>query len=86
MLKAIKKFFGIPEKTLWIHNRAELAQLPSGTRIIDNGGITEGWPAVEWMKNPTGYWSNGASIVSNDYFQMPFAVVGETIGGSPEVS
>lgn len=78
MLKAIRKFFGIQEKTVWVHNRNALADLPFGTRIIDNGGITEGWPCVEWTKSPAGVWSNGASIVSNDYFQMPFAVVGET--------
>lgn len=86
MLKAIKRFLKIEGKTVWIHNRNALAELPFGTRIIDNGGITEGWPAVQWVKSPAGVWSNGSSIVSDAYFTMPFAVVERESRWSAEVS
>lgn len=82
MLKTIKRIFGIKEKAIWSHNRSELAELPVGTVIIDNGGITEGFLCVEWKKGYTGTWSNGSSvvssIVSDEYFQMPFTILEPT--------
>jgi hypothetical protein len=80
MLKAIKKFFGIQKESDWIDDRHELAQVPAGTVIIDNNGITEGWPATEWMKRADGDWENRGQmaepiIVSDSYFQMPFLIV-----------
>jgi hypothetical protein len=79
MLKAIKKFFGIQEKTVWNWDHHELADLSIGTGIIDNGGRTEGGPATVWTKQDDGNWINESAalptIVSDKYFQMPFLVV-----------
>lgn len=76
MLEAIKKFFRIQENTAWVQDRYKLADVPVGAKIIDNGGITEGWAPVEWTKNSDGTWSDGSTVVNTDYyFTMPFLVV-----------
>ena len=82
MLKAIKKFFGNKDQFGWNSDRSALADVAVGAKIVDNGGITAGWPAVEWTKKSDGVWENGVigseiSTVNDDYFQMPFLIVEE---------
>lgn len=77
MFNALKKFFGIADKEIWTHDRKELLRVTPGTKIIDNGGITAGWPATVWTKLSDDNWrnDNDPTIVNDSYFQMPILVV-----------
>lgn len=77
MLKALKKFFN-RDATSWNHDYNELARLPFGAQIIDNGGVTAGWPAPRWTKQIDGRWRHNETTVDDSYFQMPFAFIGKT--------